>query len=69
MVPFTSSARARTLLSMGESLPASPVFFATSSTRSMDSFVQSEILSMSPHRARRGSSKLASSFSTPGGQT
>ncbi len=54
---------------MGDSLPASPVLLATSSTFSSDSSVQSDVLSMSPHSARRGSSKLSSSLMTPVGQT
>ena len=69
MVPFTSRASASTVRSIGDSLPSSPVLFAASSTFSRDSLVQSDILSMSPHSARRGSSKLSSSLMTPGGQT
>lgn len=58
MVPSTSRASASTVLSIGDSLPMSPVFRAASSTLSSDSLEQSEVLRRSPQRLRRGSSKL-----------
>lgn len=69
MAPSTSSARARTVMSMGDSLPSSPVPCAASLTLASDSSEQSDVLRRSPQRARRGSSWLASSLRTPTGQT
>ena len=69
MVPFTSSARATTVLSTGDRRPMSPVFLAASSTFSRDSLEQSDTRIMSPQSASLGSSYFSSSLMTPGGQT
>lgn len=69
MVPLTSSASARTLLSTGDSLPASPVFTEASSTATRDSLEHSMTFIMPSQRERRGSPYFSSSLMTPGGQT
>ena len=68
-VPFTSTARAMTVMSTGDSLPRSPVLLAASLTASREDSVQSEALSMSPQRSSLVSLYFLSSFTTPGGHT
>ncbi len=69
MVPFTSRARASTVMSTGESLPRSPLPRAASVTRLRDPFEQSDTRTMSPQSDRRGSPWFSSSRMTPGGHT
>ena len=68
-VPFTSTARAMTVMSTGDSLPKSPVLLAASLTASREDSVQSETLSISPQRSSLVSLYFLSSFTTPGGHT
>lgn len=69
MVPSTSRASASTVMSIGESLPSSPVRRAASLTFCRDSSEQSDVRRRSPQSASLGSSWVLSSLITPVGQT